>query len=143
MNNGILNRLLVMLCALVWTADGSTQTLPTHHYRTADIVPSGDYAARVLFSKPAASFTRYTVGHDNIAQNTVTLLWEGAYFTNGVMDYNLRDLEWQIVSTSFRPLAVAAEGGMGSVLYVVGWHDRTSEVVVDSGLWASLLWGRP
>jgi hypothetical protein len=130
-NSKILGLLVALLGTLAMIQESGAQSLPDHHYRSADIVPSGDFAARGLFSKSPAKFIRYTVGLDNTKNKSVIVLWEGAYMTNGVMDYNLRDLKWRVYSTSFRPLAVASEGGIGSVLYVIGWYDRTGEVTVE------------
>gem|GEM_PF-3304613 len=107
------------------------QSLPGHHLRTVDILPSADMVSRGLLSTSPTKFIRYSVGIDNVNEKNVEILWEGAYLVNGIVDFSLRALQLSTIATAYRPLAVAAEGGIGSTLFVVGWYDRTGEVVVE------------
>lgn len=121
----------VALALLALSGAVTGQSLPSRHDRTTDLLPSGKIAATGVLTFTPTKFIRYSVGFDNQEEKKVIMVWEGGYIVDGVVDFDLREVEWREISTSYKPLAVAVEGGIAATLYVVGWFDRTGELVIE------------
>ncbi len=70
------------------------------------------------------NYVKYYLGYDAHSKEVV-ISWH-AYVAGGAHDAKARSF-----STPFVPLAVTGEAGVSDTIYVVGWVERTDELVVE------------